>query len=101
MITADELLGPRPRKTLTGRVICNDDPPPAHPEIPALHRVRHFVEKADGPFSALDVALEAGVARSIAAQYLHKFFAKPGLITRAGHVFVGPKCARMHLWRKV
>lgn len=100
MNLADELLGIKPHKTLTGRVINNDDPEPVRSEIPALHRVRHFVEKTDGPFSPLDVALEIGITRAVASQYLNRFFAKRGLIKRAGYVYVGPKAVRMHLWKR-
>jgi DNA-binding MarR family transcriptional regulator len=97
---ADELKGIRPRKTLQGRVINNDDPPEiVLPQVNALAQVRDFVAKSQGEFSPMDIALHFGMSRAKVATYLARMN-KKGLIRRVGHVFVGPKCARMHLWRK-
>jgi response regulator of citrate/malate metabolism len=102
LITADELLGITPQKTATGRVICNDDPPeverpPAKSE--AMARVKAFIQKAEGEFSAHDIVEECGVSRSAVATYLSRF-ARGGWIRKVGYLPVGRCAVRMNLWRR-
>ena len=104
MNLADELMGIRPNVNLSpGRLVSHDDPPEApkiKPKFPAMQRVKDFIDKAEGEFSAQDITLETGIKRKVASEYLSRY-ARQGLIKKTGYICVWKKTARLNLWRRV
>lgn len=101
MNLADELKGLKPHKTVEGRIVNNDDPPEIEdlkPRSQMLCRVRDFVARVRGEFTAHDIVFACGIKRKIVAEYLCRL-KKQGLIKRVGFVRVG-KSAYLNLWRK-
>lgn len=105
VLRAQELLGIKPHKTLTGRVINNDDPPepPIYEQTRGtglMGQVIDFVDKSPGRFTGIDVAQALGTYKNVTA-YLHK-------LKRQGVVRVVKKIAsqrdkhgRIALWEKI
>lgn len=98
---ADELRGLKPCKTVTGRLVMNDDPiPPPKPRsrITSWDQVKDYVDKAHGEFSPMDIALETGIKRTVVSEYLSRL-KRAGKIRKVGYITSGK--TPMNLWVRV